>query len=31
VIEINTERTPYSGMVDCALLGLAGEVLPRLL
>jgi NAD-dependent deacetylase len=31
VIEINTEDTPYSGMVDCALRGPAGEVLPRLL
>jgi NAD-dependent deacetylase len=31
VIEINTEDTPYSAMVDCALRGRAGEVLPRLL
>jgi NAD-dependent deacetylase len=31
VIEINTEDTPYSGMVDCALRGAAGAVLPRLL
>jgi len=31
VIEINTEETPYSGMVDCALRGPAGEVLPKLL
>jgi NAD-dependent deacetylase len=31
VIEINTEDTPYSAMVDCALRGPAGEVLPRLL
>ena len=31
VIEINTEGTPYSGMVDCALRGPAGDVLPRLL
>jgi NAD-dependent deacetylase len=31
VIEINTEDTPYSAMVDCALRGPAGEVLPPLL
>ncbi|MBZ5726534.1 MAG: NAD-dependent deacylase [Acidobacteriia bacterium] len=31
VIEINTEPTAYSDMVDCALLGPAGELLPRLL
>jgi len=31
VIEINTADTPYSGMVDCALRGPAGEVLPQLL
>jgi NAD-dependent deacetylase len=31
VIEINTEDTPYSGMVDCKLRGPAGEALPRLL
>ena len=31
VIEINTEDTPYSAMVDCALRGPAGELLPRLL
>ena len=31
VIEINTEDTPYSGMVDCALRGPAGELLPKLL
>jgi NAD-dependent deacetylase len=31
VIEINTEDTAASGSVDCALRGLAGEILPRLL
>ncbi len=31
VIEINTEETPYSAMVDCALRGPAGDLLPRLL
>jgi len=31
VIEINTEHTPYSAMVDCALRGPAGELLPKLL
>ena len=31
VIEINTEDTPYSAMVDCALRGPAGELLPKLL
>jgi NAD-dependent deacetylase len=31
VIEINTEDTPYSAMVDCALRGPAGELLPQLL
>ena len=31
VIEINTEETPYTDMVDCSLRGPAGEVLPRLL
>ena len=31
VIEINTEETPYTAMVDCALRGPAGEILPRLL
>ncbi|MFZ0935510.1 MAG: Sir2 family NAD-dependent protein deacetylase, partial [Bryobacteraceae bacterium] len=31
VIEINTEDTPYSAIVDCALRGPAGELLPKLL
>jgi NAD-dependent deacetylase len=31
VIEINTEETAASAMVDCALRGKAGELLPRLL
>ena len=31
VIEINTEDTPYTGIVHCALRGPAGEVLPKLL
>ena len=31
VIEINLEATPFSGMVDCALQGPAGELLPKLL
>jgi NAD-dependent deacetylase len=31
VIEINMEQTPYSEMVDCALRGPAGEILPALL
>jgi NAD-dependent deacetylase len=31
VIEINTEETAASAMVDCALRGPAGELLPRLL
>ena len=31
VIEINTETTAYSALVDCALQGPAGELLPRLL
>jgi NAD-dependent deacetylase len=30
VIEINLEPTPYSGTVDCALQGPAGELLPQL-
>jgi len=29
-IEINTEDTAASGLVDCALRGPAGELLPRL-
>jgi NAD-dependent deacetylase len=31
VIEINTEETPFSATVDCALRGPAGEWLPKLL
>jgi NAD-dependent deacetylase len=31
VIEINTEETAASAMVDCALRGPAGDLLPRLL
>ncbi|MGB9458140.1 MAG: NAD-dependent deacylase [Bryobacteraceae bacterium] len=31
VIEINTEDGPYSAIVDCALRGPAGELLPKLL
>jgi NAD-dependent protein deacetylase/lipoamidase len=31
VIEINTEDTPYTSLVDCALRGPAGEILPKLL
>jgi NAD-dependent deacetylase len=31
VIEINPEVTPYSGLVDVALRGPAGEILPQLL
>jgi len=31
VIEINTERTPYSDEVDCSLLGPAGTILPQLI
>ncbi len=31
VIEINPESTPYSDMVDAALRGPAGEILPKLL
>ncbi|MGD0667240.1 MAG: NAD-dependent deacylase [Bryobacteraceae bacterium] len=31
VIEINIEDTPYSAIVDCALRGPAGELLPKLL
>jgi NAD-dependent deacetylase len=30
VIEINTDETPFSNMVDCALRGPAGEILPLL-
>jgi NAD-dependent protein deacetylase/lipoamidase len=31
VIEINTDDTPFTNMVDCALRGPAGEILPRLI
>jgi NAD-dependent deacetylase len=31
VIEINTEATPFSNLVDCALQGPAGELLPAML
>ncbi len=31
VIEVNVERTPLSGLVDCALTGRAGQILPELL
>ena len=31
VIEINTEETPYTAMVDCALRGPAGDLLPQLI
>jgi len=31
VVEINTAETPFSGMVDCALRGPAGDLVPRLL
>ena len=31
VIEINLEETAFSSMVDCALRGAAGELLPQLL
>jgi NAD-dependent deacetylase len=31
VIEVNPEETPYSEMVDCALRGPAGQILPELL
>jgi NAD-dependent deacetylase len=30
VIQVNLEPTPYSEIVDCALEGAAGEILPRL-
>lgn len=30
IIEINLEATPMSGLVDCALTGPAGEILPQL-
>lgn len=31
VIEVNIEPTPMSGLVDCALTGRAGEILPELI
>jgi NAD-dependent deacetylase len=31
VIEINTDDTPFTNLVDCALRGPAGELLPQLL
>ena len=31
VIEINTDDTPYTELVDCALRGPAGELLPKLI
>lgn len=31
IIEINPETTPMSGIVDCALTGRAGDILPELL
>jgi len=31
VIQVNLERTPYSDIVDCALEGPAGELLPQLI
>jgi hypothetical protein len=31
VIEIDTEETAASGLVDCILRGPSGELLPRLL
>jgi NAD-dependent SIR2 family protein deacetylase len=31
VIQVNLEPTPYSGIVDCALDGPAGELLPQLI
>ena len=31
LIEVNAEPTPFSSMVDCALTGLAGEMLPQLI
>ncbi len=31
VIEVNVERTPLSGFVDCVLTGPAGQILPELL
>ncbi|MDQ2900521.1 MAG: NAD-dependent deacylase [Acidobacteriota bacterium] len=31
IIEINIEKTPFTSLVDCALTGSAGELLPRLI
>ena len=31
VIEINTGETPFTNLVDCALRGPAGEIVPALL
>lgn len=31
VIEVNTEQTPISGIVDCALNGTAGKILPQII
>jgi NAD-dependent SIR2 family protein deacetylase len=31
VIQVNLEPTPYSNIVDCALEGAAGEILPQLI
>ena len=31
VIEINTDETQFTKLVDCALRGPAGELLPRLI
>jgi NAD-dependent deacetylase len=31
IIEVNLERTPVTGLVDCAITGRAGEVLPKLI
>jgi NAD-dependent SIR2 family protein deacetylase len=30
VIEINTDDTPFTNLVDCALRGPAGELVPQL-
>ena len=30
-VQVNLEPTPYSGIVDCALEGPAGELLPQLI
>jgi NAD-dependent deacetylase len=31
IVEINTDETPFSNMVDCALRGPAGEIVPQLI